>query len=250
MSGQNVALALAITAPLVKRTRPGLRLAATLALIGWFVMLTRAEPSVLRAGTMAALAALLSQSVASENHHGYSLPRLSFCSSSIRCSCARSASGSPSADLPGSRSSGHRCARDSPPSVRWLPVGDDRRGAARRTAPSVLVFGRFSVSGIVANLGAVPVAGLVMLYGLPASLVAGAVPAARSVLMAPVALGTRWVDTVAAGAAVLERHPPWNFVVTIAFLAGSLFAIRSAGGTRRVEERNNEAREHPRPHRR
>ena len=79
--------------------------------------------------------------------------------------------------------------------------------------PSVLVFGQFSVSGIVANLCAVPVAGLVMLYGLPASLVAGAVPALRTVLMAPVALGTRWVDAVAAVAAALERHPPWNVVV-------------------------------------
>ncbi len=51
--------------------------------------------------------------------------------------------------------------------------------------PSVLVFGQFVVIGIVANLVAVPVAGLVMLYGLPASLVAGAVPALRGVLMAP-----------------------------------------------------------------
>ena len=41
------------------------------------------------------------------------------------------------------------------------------------------MFGRFGVIGIVANLVAVPVAGLVMLYGLPASLVAGAVPAVR-----------------------------------------------------------------------
>jgi hypothetical protein len=31
-------------------------LVATLAVIGWFVVLTRAEPSVLRAGTMAAFA--------------------------------------------------------------------------------------------------------------------------------------------------------------------------------------------------
>ena len=58
VSGQNVALALSIAAPLLRRTGPVLRLVATIAVIGWFVVLTRAEPSVLRAGTMAALAAL------------------------------------------------------------------------------------------------------------------------------------------------------------------------------------------------
>ena len=58
VSGQNVALALAIAGPLLRRARPMVRLVATLAVIGWFVVLTRAEPSVLRAGTMAALAAL------------------------------------------------------------------------------------------------------------------------------------------------------------------------------------------------
>ena len=86
--------------------------------------------------------------------------------------------------------------------------------------PSVLVFGQFAVVGIVANLVAVPVAGLVMLYGLPASLVAGAVPALRGLLMAPVGVGDRWVDTVAAVAAALERRPPWNIVVAAVVLSG------------------------------
>ena len=59
VSGQNVALALSIVAPLLA-ARPARRCgsSATIAVIGWFVVLTRAEPSVLRAGTMAALAAL------------------------------------------------------------------------------------------------------------------------------------------------------------------------------------------------
>ena len=42
--------------------------------------------------------------------------------------------------------------------------------------PTVLVFGEFAVVGIVANLAAVPVAGLVMLYGLPASLAVATKP--------------------------------------------------------------------------
>jgi len=53
VSGQNVALLLAAAGPLLQRARPPTRWVATLALIGWFVVLTRAEPSVLRAGAMA-----------------------------------------------------------------------------------------------------------------------------------------------------------------------------------------------------
>ena len=57
VSGQNVALLLAAAGPLLRRIRAGPRWLVTLGLIGWFVVLTRAEPSVLRAGVMAALGA-------------------------------------------------------------------------------------------------------------------------------------------------------------------------------------------------
>ena len=72
----------------------------------------------------------------------------------------------------------------------------------------MLVFGEFAVVGIVANLAAVPVAGLVMLYGLPASLVAGTVPEVRGPLMVPVAVGTRCVGAVATAVAAIEQHRP------------------------------------------
>jgi competence protein ComEC len=51
-----------------------------------------------------------------------------------------------------------------------------------------------------------------MLYGLPAGLVAGWVPAVAPVLMLPARLGTRWVDTVAVLGARLEPDPPAQFV--------------------------------------
>src|SRR5215217_2344162 len=57
LCGQNVLLLLAAAGPLLRRLRPVARWMATVGLIGWFVLLTRAEPSVLRAGVMAALAA-------------------------------------------------------------------------------------------------------------------------------------------------------------------------------------------------
>ena len=57
VSGQNVAFLLAASGPLIRRLRPAARWAVTLALIGWFVVLTRFEPSIIRAGAMAALSA-------------------------------------------------------------------------------------------------------------------------------------------------------------------------------------------------
>ena len=56
VSGENVAFVLAAASPLLRRLRPWWRWAATLGLIGWFMTLTRFEPSVLRAGVMAMLA--------------------------------------------------------------------------------------------------------------------------------------------------------------------------------------------------
>ena len=71
--------------------------------------------------------------------------------------------------------------------------------------PSWLVFNRMPAVGIVANLLAVPVAGFVMLYGLPAALVASLLPAPVAVvLMAPASLGTRWVALVAEISARVE----------------------------------------------
>jgi predicted membrane metal-binding protein len=73
------------------------------------------------------------------------------------------------------------------------------------TAPVlVLVFGAPSPWGIVANLLAVPVAGAVMLCGLPLCLAAGFVGGSvAAVLTAPLLLGVRYVWWVAAVVAQL-----------------------------------------------
>ena len=57
VSGQNVAFVLAACGPLLVRMRPLPRWALTVAVIAWFVALTRFEPSILRAGVMAGLSA-------------------------------------------------------------------------------------------------------------------------------------------------------------------------------------------------
>ena len=56
VSGQNVAFVLALASPLVTRARPGARLVVLLTLLGVFALLTRFEPSVLRAVAMAGTA--------------------------------------------------------------------------------------------------------------------------------------------------------------------------------------------------
>ena len=136
----------------------------TLGLIGWFVLLTRAEPSVLRAGTMAALSAtafvlgrqrepvrLLALAVV-----GLLLvdPLLAWSVGfwlSVGATAGVTAVGpwlAPRLGVLGPLA---------------LPVAVTVGAQLGVAVPSLLVFGRLSLVGTVANLVAVPVAGLVML---------------------------------------------------------------------------------------
>ena len=72
---------------------------------------------------------------------------------------------------------------------------------------------------VPANVLAGPVAGGVMLYGLPAGLVAGAVPALAPVVMLPCRLGVRWVDLVATLGARLEPGGAASWVGWLLVLA-------------------------------
>jgi competence protein ComEC len=60
VSGQNVAFVLVAVSPLLSRLRLGPRWVVTLLVLGWFALVTRLEPSVLRAVAMAAVAATAS----------------------------------------------------------------------------------------------------------------------------------------------------------------------------------------------
>ena len=216
VSGQNVALLLAAAGPLLRRLRPVSALVLTIGLIAWFVVLTRAEPSILRAGVMAG-ARRRSPTPSGDQREP---PRL-----------ARARRDRPAADRPAAgrvgRASGCRSA---PPrgvtmhrptvgeatgagSGRW-PCRSPSRSAPSSAwrCPSLLVFGRLSLVGTVANLVAVPVAGLVMLYGLPACLLGGAVPVLAPVVVAPVGWGTRWVDAVATGGSPPRTAGAWSAV--------------------------------------
>jgi competence protein ComEC len=219
VSGQNVNFVMAAAGPLLRRLRPTSRLAASLALIGWFVVVTRAEPSVLRAGAMAALG-----TVAFAFGREREPPRLLAVAVAglllvdplLVTSVGFWLSVGATAGVTGLASPLAARLRFTGPLAVPLTV---TLGAQIGVAvPSLLVFGRLSLVGIVANLAAVPIAGFVMLYGLPACLAAGALPLVDPVLMAPVGVGVQAVDTIAWAAARAEPPIPvsvaaWGVIV-------------------------------------
>jgi competence protein ComEC len=198
VSGQNVAFILSVFAPLLVRLAPRRRMAATLLIVGWFVLLTRAEPSVLRAAGMSMISA-----------HGYmrgqrvrTVGALAACVSvlllvdpllawspgwwlSVSASLGICTLAKPIADrIPGNRIA-ELLAATLAAQIATLPV-------------SLLYFGQLAPLGLFANVLTVPVAGLVMLVGFPLGLVAGLGPESiASIVMYPVEIAVAWIALVA-----------------------------------------------------
>jgi competence protein ComEC len=230
VSGQNVGFLLAVAGPLIRRLRPAARWAATLAMIGWFVALTRFEPSIVRAGAMAALSAT-AFAIGRERH-----PARILCLAVI---------GLLLVDPLLSRSVGFWLSAGATAGVTtvgpWLaerlrvlgllatPLGITLGAQVGVLLPAVMVFGGVPLVSIPANLLATPMAGLVMLYGLPAGLLAGAVPALAPLVMLPCRIGVRWVDLVAALGQRLEPGgaATWAGWVLVVGVVGVLVAGRA-----------------------
>lgn len=230
VSGQNVAFVLAAAGPMLRRAPPTTRLVASLVLIAWFVVITRAEPSVLRAGAMAALGAVafaLGREREPARLLSVAVTALLLIDPLLVLSVGFWLSVGATAGV----------TVIGPPLARRLRVVGPLAmplaitlGAQMGVAvPSILVFGRLSLIGTIANLIAVPVAGFVMLYGLPACLVAGSLPLVDRVVMLPVGVGVRVVDTVATIAAAAEPSSEWGVVGGIVLLAVVLTILVRAG---------------------
>ncbi|MEM8745953.1 MAG: ComEC/Rec2 family competence protein [Actinomycetota bacterium] len=231
VSGQNVSFVLAAAGPLLTRLRAGPRWALTLGLIAWFVAITRFEPSIVRAGVMAGLSAT-AFAIGRERAPVRILalavigllildPLLVWSVGfwlSVGATFGVSALGPPLAA---------RLAIVDPTGVLALPIGVTLGAQIGVALPSLLVFGRLPLVSIPANLLAVPVAGAVMLLGLPLGLLAGWCPPLAPVLMAPFRFGTRWVDTVARIGERLEPDPPAQVIgwIVVAIIVSGVVVI-------------------------
>jgi competence protein ComEC len=213
--------------------RPLARWATSLGLIGWFVVLTRAEPSVLRAGVMAGLAAtafVLGRQAEPLRLLALAVVALLLLDPLLAWSVGFWLSvGATAGVVLGAVHLAPRLVRLGPLA---LPVAVTLGAQCGVAVPSLLVFGRLSLTGTVANIVAVPVAGLVMLVGLPACLVAGTVPFVGSVVMAPVGWGVWWVDAVATVAAAAEPRAPWSWAGWAGLVAAVVRIVRSGARPR------------------
>lgn len=226
MLGQNVAFVLAAAGPLLRMLGPWWRWATTLLLVGWFVSMTRFEPSIVRAGAMAGLSA-----TAFVLGRGRDPTRLLALAVTIlllvdpllveSVGFWLSVGATAGVTAVGPRLT-RRLAGLGPLA---MPVGVTVGAQVGVVVPAMLVFGRLPLVSVPANLLAVPVAGAVMLYGLPAGLVAGLVPPVAPIVMFPCRIGVRWVDTVALLGERLEPSAPWSsvgwaaLVVAVALIA-------------------------------
>ena len=203
VSGQNVAFALLVAAPLIRRGGLRWRFGLTLLVLFGFGVLTRWEPSVLRAEAMAAVAA-------AGTMVGRPAPAVRVLAVAVTLCVlfdpllVRSI---------GFRLSVAACAG----LVVLTPVLQRRRVplvlaasvAAQAGAAIVLLptFGAVPLASLPANVLAVPVAGPLMMWGLTAGPVAGLVPGAAGLLHLPSQLMLRWVAGVARFAAALPLAP-------------------------------------------
>ncbi|MGH9184130.1 MAG: ComEC/Rec2 family competence protein [Acidimicrobiales bacterium] len=199
VSGQNVAMVLALARPALARLGLRARWAATLAVIAFFGLVTRWEPSVLRASGMAALAV-------TADHLGRPVSRLRLLALAVAAvvlvdpllvrSLGFQLSVGASAGI--ILAAGPLARRV--PGPRWLADAVAVTVAAQLGVAPVLVsvFGGLPVASLPANLLAGPAAGPVLAWGLTAGLVAGAVgPPIGPALHLPTSALVGWVAGVA-----------------------------------------------------
>jgi competence protein ComEC len=199
VSGQNVAFVLAVCRPLLRRLRLGPRWAVTLAVLAFFALLTRFEPSVLRATAMAAV-------VCTADAVGRPASRLRVLALAVTTLVlvdpllvgAVGFQLSVGATLGIALLAGPLAERIPGPG----PLAEALAVciAAQVGVAPVLVptFGGLPVAALPANLLAVPAAGPVLAWGLTAGLLAGVLgPPFDGLLHTPTAVLVAWVAGVA-----------------------------------------------------
>lgn len=200
VSGQNVAYLMAVVSPLSRRLRRVARWILTMALLGWFVVLTRAEPSVLRA-------AFMGGAVATNAAMGIRMNARSVLSITVI--------GLLVIDPMLAWSVGFALSVGATAGLAWISSGLGRlvggRGVVAATLSaqlgtmpvSLCVFGRVPVIALVANPLTIATAGVVMMIGLPLALVAGLHPLATQLVSLVFTIPVGWIAGVAHVSAVI-----------------------------------------------
>ncbi len=228
VSGQNVAFALLVASPLIRRGRLRWRFAATLFVLFGFGVLTRWEPSVLRAEAMAVVAA-------SGAFVGRPVPALRLLAIAI--------AGCVLIDPLLVHSVGFRLSVAACTGLVVLVPPLQRRGvpmllaasiAAQTGASLVLVptFGSVPVVALAANVLAVPLAGPLMMWGFTAGPIAGLVPPLATLIHAPTRLVLGWEAGVARAAARLPVAPLGRSAALIAAVVAVAVIVAVRAGPR------------------
>lgn len=193
VSGQNVAFVLALAGPVLRRLGLRGRWAATLGLIAFFGLLTRWEPSVLRAAAMAALAC-------TAGTLGRPASRLRLLALAVTLVVLIDPLLVHSVGFQLSAGATAGIALFARPLNRRLPEPLAVTIAAQAGVAPVLipVFGGVPLASLPANLLAVPVAAPLTAWGLTGGLLAGvAGPPFDGWLHLPTGLLTAWLASVA-----------------------------------------------------
>jgi competence protein ComEC len=205
VSGENVALLLAVASPLLRRCRLWPRLGVTLALLLFFAVVTRFEPSVLRAALMAAIAATgvaLGRPASARRSLALAVAVLLVIDPFLVHSIGFALSVGASVGIIALA----RSLAGALPGPRTLARAVGVTLAAQVGVAPLLVgaFGGVPVATLPANVLAAPAAALVAIWGLPAGLVgAGLGSHLARLAVAPTGWLLAWVGGVARATAGL-----------------------------------------------
>jgi len=199
VSGQNVAFVLAVAAPLFRRAGPMTRILVAAVLLVLFVLVTRAEPSVLRAAVMASVAMVAV--TAGRSTSGVRVLCLTVMAVlAVDPLLVHSVGFQLSVCATGGLLVMARPLADRLPGPDWFRVPLAVTLAAQvATAPLLLgLTGALPSIAVLANLLAGPAAGAVMMLGVTVGLLAGAIREPwAGLLQAPTGAMVGWVDVVA-----------------------------------------------------
>ena len=245
VSGQNVAFVMVLAAPALSRLRFGPRLVVTLAVLAGFALVTRFEPSVLRATAMAAVAATgaaLGRPASTLRVLALGVAAIMLVDPLLATSLGFQLS------VAGAAGIVVGAARLEPalPGPRWLAAPVSVTLAAQLAVAPLLVatFGSVPVASLPANLLALPAAGPVMVWGLTAGLVAGlGGEAVATVVHLPTRALVAWIDGVATAAAnwplgqLRAGHVAFLGAAAAGVVAARAWARRGPDGDERLPAR-------------